>query len=192
MTDCYHVYPFDRRVLKGDIAQAIEDHGHQPAKICLHPKNDRLLPEVPEGVEVELRGGVLLQEIWMADVLVVPFYKPAPPIIKKGEVILVVADPLPEKAPEKAVPPKSVPEKAVKVPKDKKRVTEVPLKAHRTQQDRQGTNFETPGGRRLPPHVSKIVPQAPRKRGRPSKPGKVSRITLWRRKKKMQGVMPIK
>lgn len=65
--------PFDRGDLKlgpGDIKEAVnrfkEQTGHNLGLIMLCPKNERFAEEIPEGIEVDYRGGILKGEVWMS------------------------------------------------------------------------------------------------------------------------------
>jgi hypothetical protein len=57
-------------MMHGDIASAIEwfleTIGQEPELIILNVKNERFVKEVPEGIKVVCRGGVLAGEVWLS------------------------------------------------------------------------------------------------------------------------------
>lgn len=61
------------RLQPGDIADAIawfkEKTDQEPKLILLNVKNERFVKEVPEGIKVVCRGGVLAGEVWLSAVV---------------------------------------------------------------------------------------------------------------------------
>lgn len=64
----YKVINFGRPIAKGDIQEAIRCMPSPPVLISLSRfNNEKFSNEIPEGVKVEIRGGVLLTEFYFTD-----------------------------------------------------------------------------------------------------------------------------
>jgi hypothetical protein len=62
----YKVELFDRRILKGDIPQALKNNP-TAVLVALNPVNEKFAGEVPQDIAIDYRGGVSASEIWLSN-----------------------------------------------------------------------------------------------------------------------------